>query len=185
MMHEYKSMTNKPHSRWNRVMLHHAAIASLIQFALHLAQISDFIIGKSSLHHNRASSKPYSWCDIGGCSSFTNFSPHIDPPIRAKNFQFWFVNPKDFIPLLYYPVFVCLGPLESFDFILLPQQWFLDSNSAILASFKVFSQWMSFFSLHWFSCAMVFGAVSLLSCKLVTLMKLSSKLVKQVVSSKQ
>ena len=35
----------------------------------------------------------------------------------------------------------------------------------------------TFFSQHWFSCAVTFGAVSLLSCKLMTLMKMFSALV--------
>ena len=73
----------------------------------------------------------YGWYDAGGCRSFTNSLPHIDPPMWAKDFKLWFVSPKDFITLLYCPVFVHLGKLEPFEIILLPQQWLLDSNSAI------------------------------------------------------
>ena len=47
---EYKSLTHKPRSRWNRVMLQFAVIASLVQFALHLVQITDFAISKSPPH---------------------------------------------------------------------------------------------------------------------------------------
>ena len=32
---------------------------------------------------------------------------------------------------IYSLVFMLLGPLESFDIVLVPQDWFLDSNSAI------------------------------------------------------
>ena len=39
-------------------MLQYAVIAGLIQFVLHLVQIPDFPVGKSSLHHNTASSTP-------------------------------------------------------------------------------------------------------------------------------
>ena len=135
IFHEYKSLTHKQHSRWYHVMLQYTVIADLIQFALHLGQIPGFAISKSPLNHNRASSMLYGWYDTGNYSSFTNSLPHIDPPIWAKDFGLWFVIPKDFIPLLYCPVFVCLGPREPFDIVLLPQEWFLDSNSAIEANF--------------------------------------------------
>ena len=81
----------------------------------------------------------YTWYDTGGFSSFTNFSPNIDLHIWDKDFEIWFVNPKELIPLLYCPVFVRFGPLEPFDIVLLPQQLFLDSNSAIYTTFRVFS----------------------------------------------
>ena len=47
---EYKSLTNKSHSRWDPVMLKLAIIASLIQFALHLVQIPNFAIDKILPH---------------------------------------------------------------------------------------------------------------------------------------
>ena len=121
ILHEYKSLTNKVCSRWDCVMLQYALIVSLIQFALHLKEIPDFAI--CNCHYNRASSMPYVWCDTGGCSSFTNSSLHIDPPIWAKDFKLWFISPKNFIPLLYCPIFVYLGPLEPFDILLLPLSW--------------------------------------------------------------
>ena len=65
-------------------------------------------------YHNRASSMLYGWCAIEGCSSFTNSSPHIDPRIWANDAELSFVSPKDFILLLYCPVFMRLGPLEPF-----------------------------------------------------------------------
>ena len=118
----------------------------------------------------------YGWWDTGCCCSFTNSSPHIDPPIWPKDFKCWFVSPKDFIPLRYCPVFVHLSHLELFDIVLLPQQWFL---IAILPyrptsqSLLLIEDTDRFFSWHWFSCAVRFGAVS----KLVTLMKLSTALI--------
>ena len=36
---------------------------------------------------------------IQGVAAFTNSLPHTDPPIWLKNFKFWFVSPKNFIPL--------------------------------------------------------------------------------------
>ena len=94
---------------WCRSML----IASLIQLALHLVQIPDFAIGRSpSPYHNWASSMLYGWCDVGGCSSFTNILLYNDSPIWSKDFELWFVSPMYFIPLLLYWVFVYLGPLE-------------------------------------------------------------------------
>ena len=153
-------------------MLQYAVITSLIQFALHLMQIPDFAISKSPPYHNRDSSLLYGWCDTGGCCSFTDSSSTytllFDPKI-------W-----NFIPLIDRPVFVRLVPLESFDIVLLPQQWFLDFNSIIQTSSTELILTAdidtSFFSWHWFSCAVMFGAVSLLSPKRVTLMKLSSAL---------
>ena len=112
---------------------------SMIHFTLHLVQIPHLA------PHNRAFYMLYSWCDTGGCSSFTNSSPHIDPPIWLKDFEHGFVSPKDFILLLYSPVFVGLGSLKIFDIV-----------------------FTHFFSRHWFSCAMIFEAVGLLSCKLGT-----------------
>ena len=162
------------------MMLQYIVIAVLIQFAFHLVQIPDFAIGKSLPHHNRASCMLYVWCDTGGCSSFTNSLLHIDLPISPKGFELSFINPKDFIPLLYSPVLVCLGPLKPFDIVLLPQQWFLDRNSTIEASFTEYLPhsgcWYIFFPWHWLRCGVMFGALSLLSCKLVTLVKLSSAL---------
>ena len=122
---------HKPHSRWDHVMLQYDTITGLIQLPLHLVQIPDIGIGKSLPHYNQASSMLYGWCDTGACSSFTNSSPNIDPPIWAKSFEFWFISPEEFIPLLYCPVFVHLGPLDPFDIVSLAQQWFLDSNSTI------------------------------------------------------
>ena len=49
ILHEYKYLTHKSHSRWDHVMLQYAVIASLIQFAFHLMQIPNLAIGKSPL----------------------------------------------------------------------------------------------------------------------------------------
>ena len=69
----------------------------------------------------------YSWSHC----SLTYSLSHIDPPILVQDFELWFVRPEDFIPLLYCPVFMYLGLLGPFDIVLLPQQRFLDSNSAL------------------------------------------------------
>ena len=63
--------------------------------------IPNFATDKSPPQHNRASSMLFGWCDTGGCSTFTNSSPHIDPPIWPTDFELWFISPKNFIPLLY------------------------------------------------------------------------------------
>ena len=116
-------------------------------------------------------------CFIEGCISFTNFLPLIDSLIWPKDFELWFVSSKDFYPLLNCPVFVRLDSQEPFDIALLPQHGFLESNSSIEARFIGYSTnsgCLHIFSRRWFSCATMFGAVSLLSRKL---MKLSSALV--------
>ena len=76
ILNEFKSLSHKPRSRWDYVMLQYAVIGGLIQFALLLVQISNITIGKSNPHHDRASPMLYCW----NCSSFTNSSPHIDLP---------------------------------------------------------------------------------------------------------
>ena len=132
ILHENKSLTYKPHSRWDHVMLQDAPIASLILFAFHLKQIPDFAINKGITTTTTEPLPCFMFGVIrGGCSSFTHSSLHIDPPIWAKDFKLWFISPKNFIPLLYCPVFVHLDPLEPFDILLLPQQRFFDSNSVI------------------------------------------------------
>ena len=108
--------------------------------------------------------------------------PHFDFSVKFIPHQLNGIAdccPKDFIPLLYCPVFLRLGPLEPFDTVLLPQRQFVDSNSTIEARFTESSPlcgcWHIFS--HWFRCALIFAVVSLLLHKLVTLMKLSSALV--------
>ena len=137
--------------------------ASLIQFALLLVKLPDFAIGKSPPQHNRFSSMLYGWCDTGGCSSFATSSLLINLPIWLKDFELWFVSPKNFIPLLYCPVFVHLGSLEPIDIVLLPQRWFLDRNFAIKTSFtkcSLHSGCWYIFSRHWFRCAVEKSAFS-------------------------
>ena len=73
-----------------------------------------------------------------GCSFFINSSPQIEPPIWPQNFELWFISPKDFIPLLYCSVFVCLIPLEPFDIDLVSWQ-----------QFYPIGQLQRFFSSHW------------------------------------
>ena len=47
ILQEHKSLTHKPYSKWDWMMLQYAMIAGLIQFTLHLVQIPNFAIGKS------------------------------------------------------------------------------------------------------------------------------------------
>ena len=119
----------------------------------------------------------YRRCDTGESRFFTNSLPHIDPSIWAKDFELWFVSPKDFIPLLYCSIFVRLGYWSLLTLFFLSQQWFLDSNSAKKASFIESSSYggcWHIFSQQCFSYTEMFGAVSLLSNKMMTLMKLFS-----------
>ena len=66
---------------------------NLIQFSLHLMQITEFAFGK--IHpYNKTSSTVYSYCDTGSCCSFTNTTLHIDLPVWTKHLELWFVSPK-------------------------------------------------------------------------------------------
>ena len=94
----------------------------------------------------------YSWYDTRGYNSLTNSSPHVDPVIWPKEFELWFISPKNFTPLLYCPVFMLFCPMEPFDIIFLPQQWFLDCNSDIYTSFiesSPYSGCWHIFSRYW------------------------------------
>ena len=50
-----------------------------------------------------------------GLQLFYQLSLQIDSPIWSPKFELWFIGPKDFILLFYFPVFVHLGPQEPFD----------------------------------------------------------------------
>ena len=129
---------------------------------------STLLLTKAS-PHNRAFSILYGCFDTGSCSSFIDFSLHINPPIWPKYFKV-ICQSKGLYPLLYCPATVHLDPLEPFDIVLLPWLWFLDSTSAMCASFIVSSLhngYWHIFSQHWFSCEVMCGAVNLLSHKLV------------------
>ena len=119
----------------------------------------------------RASSMLYGWSYAGGLQLFHQLFAAHSPSYLTQRFRTLIRQPKVLLCCL---VFVRLDPLEPFDIVLLHQQWFLDSNSALLAWFTESSphsgRW------HCFSCVVVFRAVSLLSCNPVTLMKLCSAL---------
>ena len=159
ILHEYKSLTHKLRSRWDHVMLQYAVKPVRFNLSFTWYKSPNLQMAKAPTHHNRPSSMLHGWCDTEGFSSFTNSSLHVDPPYLTHRFWTRFVSPKDSIPLLYWSVFKRLGPLEHFDMVLLPQQWFLDSNSTILASVTESSPHSGcwhIFSRHWFSCAVMF-----------------------------
>ena len=136
VLHEYESLTRKSCSKWDYAMLQHAVIASLIQFAFTWCKSPTLKVAKAS----RTMTKLPPCFMVGVIQGVAALSPTLhctqtllfDPKIL--NFELWFFSPKDFIPLFYCLVFVHLGPLEPFDIVLLPQQWFL-SNSTPWASF--------------------------------------------------
>ena len=117
ILHGYKSLTHKLHSRWDSMMLQYAVIAGMIQFALHLVQIPDFAIGKG-LPPTHTITEPPPCFTVGviqgGCRSFPNFSQHIDPLIWHKDFKLWFVSLKEFIPLLYWSSLCAPRPIGAF-----------------------------------------------------------------------
>ena len=133
-LHEYKSLTHQPLSRRDQVMLQYAVIAGqFIQFNLPFIWCKSPTLQLAKASHTIIESPP---CR-GDCNSFTNSLTHIDLHIWPKRFKLWFISPKDFIPLLYYPVFLHHGPQEPFDIVLLPQQWFLDCNQFFKRSLAI------------------------------------------------
>ena len=137
--HDYKSLIYKLRSKWNLMMLQYVLIAGLIQFAILLVRILDLSIEKVQKTIT-VLSPCFMVCVIlgGGCSSLNNCSLHIDSPIWAKDFEIWFVSPKDIIPLLCSPIFMCLGPLLilfcflNCDFLTAIQPYRLASQSLFL-----------------------------------------------------
>ena len=133
------------------MILQYAMIVCLLHFALHLLKILDFTIGKSPLTIT-APPPCFMFGVIQDSSSFIHSLQQRDTPIWLNFFGLEFVKPKDFTPIAYCPVFVGLGPLEPFDIVLQPQQWFLDSNSAIYDSnteLSLQSGCWYIFSKHW------------------------------------
>ena len=84
ILHEYKSLSNKPRCRCNHMMLQYAMIAGMIQFAHHQEQIDNFAVSKRPLK-NLLHALRLVW--YRNCSSFTNTSPHIYRPIEPKRFR--------------------------------------------------------------------------------------------------
>ena len=126
----------------------------------------------------------YDWYDSGDCSSFTNSSPNIDPLYLIQWLRTLIRQSKGFYSTALWSSLWVPRPTGPFHIILLSQQWLLGSSSAIQASFtesSLHSECWHIFLLYWLSCSMMFGAVSLLSSTLVTLMKLFSAYLKQVV----
>ena len=138
-------------------------------------QIADFaIIGKIRPHYNRASSKLYGWYNTGGGSSFINSSQHLDPPIwptiwiRQSRRLYSTVQSMCALVHLNLLTLFCFLDNDFLTLILL----YKPASQSLLVAVDV----DTIFSWHWFSCAVMLGAVSLLSRKLLTLMKLSSTL---------
>ena len=102
-------------------MLQYVVIAGLIQFAFHLVQILDIEISKRPQHHNSASSMLYGWCDTGSCSSFLNSLLHIDSTLGHQSKRLYSTAKLSSL---------CAPWLTHSKIVLLPQQWFLYSNSA-------------------------------------------------------
>ena len=111
----------------------------------------------------------YGWRDTRGCRSFTKSLLLIEPSIWPKEFERWFVSPKDFFTLLYCPFFAFWFIGDFWHSFASPNvvSW---HNSAIWVSFADCSPhngcWY-IFSRHQFSCAMMSEAVTFLSHKLV------------------
>ena len=78
ILHQYRSLTHKLRSRWNRVLLQYVIVVDLIQFAHHLMQILNFAI------RNRVFSLHYDWYHTGVADFSLTFR-------RTLTFQF---NPK-------------------------------------------------------------------------------------------
>ena len=158
---------------------HDPMIASMIKFALE--QILDFAIGKShSPHHSRASSMLYGCCDTGDCELFHQFFDAHRLSYLTHGFRPLIFQPKGLYSTALLSS-IC-APWTTGTF------WYCFTSSTMLSWQKFchighFTEsvpncicWDIFIH-YWFSCAVMLGASSLVSGKLMTLMELSFALV--------
>ena len=110
ILQEYKYLNLKPCPRWDHIMLQIALIVGVIQFTFQLVKIPDFA--------NTHTVTELLLCFTECWSSYSNALLDIGPPTRAKDFELLFVNPMDFTPILYFPVFVNPYSLEAFETVL-------------------------------------------------------------------
>ena len=128
------------------------------------------------LHHlNNRAFMLYGWSNTGDCSSFTSSSLYIDTPIWPKDSNFDLSVQRT---LFYFSIVQSLYALTHWSILTLfcflnSGSWLQFSHIGHLHSL-ILTVDGDIFQWHWFSCTVMFGAVSLLSSKLVTLMKLSS-----------
>ena len=147
-------------------------IADLIHFTLHQVKITDFVIGNLPTHNML-----YGRCDKSVCSSFNYTSPHIYTLLFDTNISHLDLSVQRI--LFHFSIDPNLGALTHWS--LLKLFCFLNRGSLIaILPYRPASQSLlltmdvhTYFSWHWFNCAMMLEKVSLLTCKLVTVMKLS------------
>ena len=174
IFNEYKSLSHKPCSQMelcDTAVCCDSQSDSICSFTWHKSQILQLAKAPKII------TEPPPCFMVGVIqrveNSFTNSLLHIYLPIWFKDFELWFVSPKT---LFYCSITQCLCALADWSFLTL----FCFLNSGFLRArgllhYVFSSHWiLTFFSWHWFSCAVMFGAVSLLSHKLVTQMKLSA-----------
>ena len=113
----------------------------------------------------------YSWCDTESFSFFTNSLPLIDPKI---------LNIELSVQSLIFHCSIVQSVNVLVHWSLLTLFCFLNNGFLAILPYRLASQSLlltvdidTLFSQDWFSYAVMFGVVSLLSCKPVTLIKLS------------
>ena len=131
----------------------------------------DFVVGKSLLHFNRASSMLFGWYDTGSCSSFhQSFAAHR-PCYLIQRFRTLIHQSKRLYTTALLFSLCAPWPIGVF--------WHCFASLAVISRLQfchisllhwVFSsQYMLVhFSWHWFRCAVMFWVVSFLSCMLMT-----------------
>ena len=168
ILHEYKTLSQKPRSRLDRVMLQCAVIAGLIQFALHMMQIPDFALAPHTI------SKPPPCFTVGVIQGVTAFSLvlHRTETLQfdRKILRFDSSFQRTIYSSLLFNIWVpqptgafwhCLG---SSTVVFWQQFYHISQLDRVF-----FSQWiLTFFSRHWFSCTVMLGTVILVSRKLLT-----------------
>ena len=128
-------------------MLQYALIADLFQFAFHMVQIPNFAVEYASCF------------TVDVIPEVTALSPTVRRtytfPFDQNISKLWFVTPKDFIPLLYWPHWPTEAVWDCAVFSTVVSWQKLCYISQLHRVF--FPQWMMpYFSLHWFSCAVCF-----------------------------
>ena len=175
------SKSPSPTSRAPDGIKWYAVITGLIQFALHLVQILDFAIGKRIPSHTPQRSLHHALRLVcyRGLQLFHQLFFHTDLFYLTERFRTLICQSKGLYATTLLYSLCALWPTEAF--------WHYFASSTMVSGqqfcnigqlYRVFwSQWkLTHFLWYWF-CSVIFGVISPLSCKLLTLMKLSSALI--------
>ena len=162
ILHEYKSLSHKAHPIWDPMMLQYAVMTGLIQCAFHLVQISDFAISNPPTQ-SITETPPYLRLVL---YRELQLFPQLFAAHRLSYLTQRFRNLISQSKRIYSTALLSSCALAHWSFLTL--FCFLFCNIGQLHK-AFYLEWiLTHFSRHWFSCAVIFRVVSMLSGKLMT-----------------